>query len=131
MLRSVQWFIALAIVGAFCDVAWATDLEPRPAARKVETSLFSPKPLDTNPDWGVMLFGGFDAGGTRLIEIIPKPWTGEYGDNYFVGGALSRRLIQLDKHWKIEGEVSAGYRFNQVNTPEGWVAAFLRFDGFP
>jgi hypothetical protein len=78
-----------------------------------------------------MLFGGVSAGRTRLVELIPMPWSGEYGDNNFIGLALSRRLIQLRKYLIIEGEVGAGYRFRVVNAPEGWIAAFLRFDGFP
>ena len=133
--------VLLAIAAPFFGVAWAADLDRNSiAARPAEThgplsaqepSVFSPKPYAADPDWGIMVFGGVSAGRTRLVELIPMPWSGNYGDNYFVGGALSRRLIQFDKHWKIEGEVGAGYRFKQVNAPEGWAAVFLRFDGFP
>ena len=59
------------------------------------------------------------------------PWSGHYGDNYFVGGALSRTLAEIDRNWVIEGEVGLGYRFKQVNAPEGWIALFLRYRGFP
>ena len=131
----------LVVAGQFVGAAWATDLErPSIAARPAqantpasvhEPSIFSPKPSATDPDWGIMVFGGASAGRTQLVELIPMPWSGDYGDNYFVGGALSRHLVQLNKHWKIEGEVGTGYRFNQVNAPEGWVAVFFRFDGFP
>lgn len=131
----------VVVAGQFVGTAWATDLERRSvAARPAQTnavasrhepSMFSPKPYATDPDWSIMIFGGVSAGRTRLVELMPMPWSGDYGDNYFIGGAFSRRLVQLSKHWKIEGEAGAGYRFNQVNAPEGWIAAFFRFDGFP
>lgn len=127
--------MAAPLIGA------AADMEPGsssagPAATISPASapqpeLFSPRPLAADPDWGIMVFGGASAGRTRLVQLIPMPWSGDYGDNYFVGTALSRRLIQLHRNWKIEGEIGAGYCFKQVNSPEGWVALFMRFDGFP
>ncbi len=101
------------------------------AANTPQQPLLSPKSPAPSPDWGVLVFGGASAGRTRLIELIPMPWSGHYGDHYFAGGALSRRLAQPDPYWSIEGEIGAGYRFKQSNTPEGWIALFLRFHGFP
>ena len=98
---------------------------------KLQKDLFSPTPIAANPEWGVLVFGGASAGRTKLYELVLTSWNGDYTDNYFVGGALSRRLVQLHKNWTIEGEIGAGYRFKQVNAPEGWVAAYLRFDGLP
>ena len=140
MLRSLASSVLFAFATPFMGVAGAADLEPKstesgPAGMagpaSAQTGMFSPNPLAADPDWSAMIFGGASAGRTRLVELIPMPWSGDYADNYFIGTALSRRLYQLHKNWKIEGEVGAGYRFKQVNSPEGWVALFLRFDGFP
>ncbi|MFY9829063.1 MAG: hypothetical protein WAK69_10685 [Rhodoplanes sp.] len=83
-----------------------------------------------DPVWGVHIFGGASAGRTRLIELIPMPWSGDYGDNYLIGGDLSRRLGRVYNHFIFEAEVGAGYRF-PVNATEGWTALYLRYDGFP
>jgi hypothetical protein len=131
---------ALTLTVFVSSAAYATDLDTRAVTRSAATAvpvsklhkdLFLPTAIAANPEWGVLVFGGASAGRTELYKIILTPWNGDYTDNYFVGGALSRRLVQLHKHWTIEAEIGAGYRFKQVDAPEGWVAAYLRFDGLP
>jgi hypothetical protein len=113
------------------DQAAAAAAEARQPVSAPQPSLFSPKPYATDPDWGLYAFGGVSAGRTRLIELIPMPWTGDYGDNYFVGGAVERRLGRVYQHFIFELEGGAGYRFKEVNAPEFWGGIYLRFDGFP
>ena len=105
--------------------------EARQPASVPAPSLFSPKPYATDPDWGVFVFGGASAGRANLLELIPMPWVGDYADNYFVGGAVERRLGRVYQHFIFEVEAGAGYRFKEVNAPEVWAALYLRFDGFP
>jgi hypothetical protein len=83
-----------------------------------------------DPAWGVHIFGGASAGRTHLIELIPMPWSGDYGDNYLIAGDLSRRLGRVYDHFIFEAEVGVGYRF-PVHATEGWTALYLRYDGFP
>jgi hypothetical protein len=137
---SYAFTFVLTLAMPIISAAHATDLDTLAIARsaataapvsKLQKDLFSPTPIAANPEWGVLVFGGASAGRAKLYELVLTPWNGDYTDNYFVGGALSRRLVQLNKNWTIEGEIGAGYRFKQVNAPEGWVAAYLRFDGLP
>ena len=83
-----------------------------------------------DPAWGVHIFGGASAGRSHLIELIPMPWSGDYGDNYLIAGDLSRRLGRVYDHFIFEAEVGAGYR-SPVHATEGWTALYLRYDGFP
>lgn len=112
----------------------ATMLSAGPAlagqSRVSEPLTEGPLPV-LDPEWAVHVFGGVSAGRSRLIELIPFPLTGDYGDSYLVGGALSRKLIRFNANWSVDGEIGAGYRFRQVNAPEGWTALFLRYEGFP
>ena len=100
------------------------------AAKKARRGASPTELVATGPQWGLHLFSGVSAGRTRLVELVPMPWSGDYGDNYFVGGAVSRRLGRIAPDWIVDLEVGAGYRFKQVNAPETWAAAFLRYDGF-
>jgi hypothetical protein len=139
LFAGVAAMSGFAVIATMPGMARAADLQPSVASVRSnpsgsviarEPSLFSSKPA-SDPEWGLMIFGGASAGRTRLIELMGIPWSGDYADNFFAGGALSRRLVQLDKNWKIEGEIGAGYRFKQVNSPETWMALFFRYDGFP
>ena len=116
-LRPIAWALSCYLTVSFASA------QP---ARQQSSRLPVP-----DPQWGVLVFGGVSAGRTRLIELIVTPWSGDYGDNYFFGGALSRRLGRFHSHWLIDLEVGAGYRFKQVNSPETWAAIFLRYDAFP
>ena len=122
-----RWVVVIALLWA--TAAGASDLPPPMTAPTYDPSLLAKQPVAVEPQWGIHVFAGVAAGRTRLIELIPMPWTGDYGDNYLVAGAISRRLIR-NGDWMIDGEVGVGYRFKQVNAPEGWVALFLRYDGF-
>jgi hypothetical protein len=121
-------------VAALGGAAQAADPVPaandpvRPAALP---SWFAPDPLTNDPQWGVLVFGGVSAGRSPLIKLMAMPWTGSYGNDYFVGTALSHRVFQLAPHWLIEAEAGAGYRFKQADSPEAWIGLFLRYDGFP
>ena len=60
-----------------------------------------------------------------------EPWNGDFRDNYFAGGAFSRRLARFWSYFSIEAEIGTGGRFGSVNAGEVWGAIYFRYDGFP
>ncbi len=120
--------VVIALVLAATPVV-ASDLSPPLTAPNYDSSLLAKHPVAVDPRWAVHVFAGVSAGRTRLVELVPMPWSGDYGDNYLVAGAVSRRLLRSG-NFILDGEVGVGYRFPQVNAPEGWAALFLRYDGF-
>jgi hypothetical protein len=141
LLRTI---VALWVATA---TAFAADLTPPPAAPPPVTAAPPPPPAQpapsvtdlifgkpfvaVDPKWGVHVFAGASAGHDSLIGLMENPWDGHYGDNYLVAGDVSYRLVRFWNYFVIDTEVGVGYRFKQVNAPETWVAAYLRFDGFP
>lgn len=85
----------------------------------------------TDKPWSIFAFAGIATANTIFIEQIFTPWQPEYVRPHFAGGAVSRRLVRFHKHWIVDGEIGAGYRSGEVKSPEGWVALYLRYDGFP
>jgi hypothetical protein len=105
---------------------------PPPLSPAAQSELFLTKaPVALDPKWGVHVFAGASAGHDSLIGLMENPWDGHYGDNYLVAGDVSYRLVRFWNYFVIDTEAGVGYRFKQVNAPEAWVAAYLRFDGFP
>jgi len=99
-------------------------------AEALPVKAMSPALIAQDPKWGFTLFAGASAGDDRLIELLASPWKADFRDDYFVGGAVSYRLVRFWKYFTIEPEVGVGRRFGQTNTPEVWGAIYLRYDGF-
>jgi hypothetical protein len=104
------------------------------AAATSETSArlsFSPTPIASDPKWAVTILAGASAGDDQLRYLMLGPWNADFRDNYFVGGAFSRRLARFWHYFSIEAEFGAGGRFGSMNTGEVWGAIYFRYDGFP
>jgi hypothetical protein len=135
----LQMIVALLVASA--ATAFAADLPPPPPAPPAPPPVAAPPPQNdlflgkslvaVDPKWGVHIFAGASAGHDSLIGLMENPWDGHYGDNYLVAGDVSYRLVRFWKYFVIDTEAGVGYRFRQVDAPEGWIAAYLRFDGFP
>jgi len=93
--------------------------------------LLSATPIASDPKWAVTLLAGASAGDDRLIWLLTSPWTARFRDDYFAGGALSRRLVRFWNYFSIEAEVGVGARFGMTNGPETWGAIYFRYDHFP
>ena len=116
--------------------AAATDLLPgeRANTNSLEQSsrqLLLPAPIASDPKWAVTLLAGASAGDDKLRQLLTSPWNTKFRDDYFVGGALSRRLVRFWNYFSIEAELGVGGRFGVTDGAEGWGAIFFRFDGFP
>jgi len=57
------------------DPALAT---PDTAKASALPSWFAPDPLTTDPQWGLLVFGGVSSGRSPLIKLMAMPWTGSY-----------------------------------------------------
>lgn len=115
------------LLTALSWAASAAAAEPGP----LDAAAMPPSGSIHEAEWGVHLFGGVSAGRSRLIELVPFPWNGDYGGDYLVAGAVSRQLMRIDSNWTIDGEIGAGYRFRDTNAPEVWTALYFRYEGFP
>jgi hypothetical protein len=93
-------------------------------------SVFVPDPIASEPQWAATLLFGVSAGDDRLLEILSAPWSAHLRQDYFIGGALSRRLGRFFDHFMIEAEIGQGGRPGETNSYEVWGALFLRYDGF-
>jgi hypothetical protein len=85
----------------------------------------------TYPKWAITGFIGLSASDSDLHELVVQPWLadGEYG---FAAVALSREVARFHEAFSIEVEVGVGGRFGTgYDAAEGWLAAYLRYDGFP
>jgi len=127
-MAATPYCVVLALAVAVTPVI-ASDLPPPLSTPTYDPSLLAKEPVAVDPQWAVHVFAGVSAGRTRLVQLVPMPWSGDYGDNYLIAGAISRRLLRSG-NFILEGEVGGGYRFPTVNAPEGWMALFLRYDGF-
>jgi hypothetical protein len=128
--------VAALCLSALGGAVAAADLplsrtEPPASPDVVARQLFSPTPIATDPKWAMTIFVGAGAGDDRLLELLARPWSGDFRDDYFVGGALSRKLVRFWNYVTIEAELGVGARFGQTNGGEAWGAFYLRFDGFP
>jgi hypothetical protein len=93
--------------------------------------LFTPHSLANEPLWAVTALGGVSAGDSRLVDILSNPWNTDITSEYLIGGAVSRKLARLYRHFTLEGELGLAARFGDNQAGEGWAAIYLRFDGFP
>jgi hypothetical protein len=59
------------------------------------------------------------------------PWDYKLGDSYFLGGALSRELLDFNGMVAVEAEAGVGQRFNTLHESEVWGAVYLRWKYFP
>ena len=120
---------------AFAEApACATDLLPSagpPVSEASTRQLFSPTPIASDPKWAITVLVGASAGDDKLRELVVSPWSGDFRDNYFAGGAFSRRLTRFWNYFSVEAEFGTGGRFGTVNAGEVWGAIYFRYDGFP
>lgn len=106
---------------------------PQAAAEPLElrwTSLSQP----CGGDCSFMVFGGnqVETGMARIFYkegILPHDW--DYGDSYFAGANLSRRIGTVFEVIDIEGEVGVGKRFGDLEEAEIWGALYARYSHFP
>jgi hypothetical protein len=115
--------------------ATATDLSPGPvinpsASAPSPPQLLSPTPIASDPKWAVTALVGASAGDDRLLWLLSSPWTAQFRDDYFVGGALSRQLVRFWNHFSIEAELGVGARLGVTDGVEEWAAIYLRYDNF-
>jgi len=69
---------------------------------------------------------------TELIITEPKlPFSYDYGGDYLVATAVSRRIATLWGRVDVEPEVGLGQRWGEQDETEVWGAAFFRWRGFP
>ena len=131
VMKQTAWTPYCAVIALVLAVTpvVASDLPPPLTAPNYHPSLLAKEPVAVDPQWAVHVFAGVSAGRTPLVQLVPMPWSGDYGDNYLVAGDVSRRLLRSG-NFILEGEVGVGYRFPQANAGEGWAALFLRYDGF-
>jgi len=95
------------------------------------SQLLSATPIASDPQWAVTFLFGASAGDDRLIWLLTSPWTARFRDDYFAGGAVSRRLVRFWNYFSIEAEMGVGGRFGITNSPETWGAIYFRYDHFP
>lgn len=113
-------------VALTCQISFAT-AEPLELAW---TSLNQP----CGGDCSVMVFGGrqVDTGMARIFYkegILPHDW--EYGDSYFAGVNLSRRIASVFDLIDFEAEAGIGQRFGDLDETEVWGAIYARYSRFP
>lgn len=81
--------------------------------------------------WSGTLFVGSSVADGILRELIFEPWTGSWGDDTLVGGAVQYRVARFWRFFMLDLEGGAQYRFGQTQGGEFWAVAYLRYDGFP
>ncbi|WP_209441970.1 hypothetical protein [Neoroseomonas oryzicola] len=81
--------------------------------------------------WSGTLFIGSSVADGYLRELILQPWTGSWGDDSLVGGAVQYRVARFWRFFMLDLEVGGAYRFGQTEGGEFWTVAYLRYDGFP
>ncbi|MEP7031601.1 MAG: hypothetical protein ABI830_11760 [Pseudolabrys sp.] len=132
--------MSCALAGAvfFALPAGATDLYTKAPDAVANTSysvpsrqLLSPKLIASDPQWAITFMVGSSAGDDKLIWLLTSPWNTKFRDDYFAGGAVSRKLVRFWNYFTIEAELGVGARFGTTNSPEGWAAIFFRYDYFP
>jgi hypothetical protein len=63
-------------------------------------------------------------------HFVP-PWDYKFGDSYFIGGALSREIIDVMGILGFEAEAGVGQRFGSMHESEAWGALYVRWKYFP
>jgi hypothetical protein len=137
-LAPTKFIVAVLALGVsfFKGPAKATDVLPtpaeRPASSEVAPQWLGPQtPTVSDPRWAVTVLAGASAGEDRLVELMTSPWNGDFRDDYFIGGALSRKLARFWTYFSVETELGVGGRLGHTNAGELWGAVYFRFDGFP
>jgi len=81
--------------------------------------------------WSGTLFVGSSVADGKLRDLIVSPWTGSWGDDTLVGGAVQYRLGRFWRFFTVDLEAGSAYRFGETEGGEFWGAVYLRYDGFP
>jgi len=81
--------------------------------------------------WSGTLFLGSSVADGKLRDLVVAPWSGSWGDDTIVGGALQYRVARFWRFFMVDLEAGGLYRFGQTEGGEFWAAAYLRYDGFP
>jgi hypothetical protein len=85
---------------------------------------------DARP-WSATLFVGSSVADGYLRELIVQPWSGSWGDDTLVGGAVQYRVARFWRYFMLDLELGSAYRFGDTEGGEFWAVAYLRYDGFP
>ncbi|MBP0462863.1 hypothetical protein J5Y09_02960 [Roseomonas sp. PWR1] len=81
--------------------------------------------------WSGTLFVGSSVADGKLRDLVVAPWTGSWGDDTLLGGAVQYRLGRFWRFFMVDLEAGAAYRFGDTEGGEFWGAVYLRYDGFP
>jgi hypothetical protein len=111
---------------------------PAPAAATVtgpDLSHLSPgdraRALADARRWSGTLFVGSSVADGKLRDLIVAPWSGSWGDDTIVGGAVQYRVARFWRFFTVDLEGGGIYRSGDTEGGEFWAAAYLRYDGFP
>lgn len=85
---------------------------------------------DARP-WSGTLFVGSSVADGYLRELIIEPWSGSWGDDTLLGGAVQYRVGRFWRFFTVDLELGSMYRFGETEGGEFWAVAYLRYDGFP
>lgn len=66
-----------------------------------------------------------------LRDIATSPWNADWNGDTVAAFSAGTRFGRFWQDFTIDGEVGAGYRWGDANSPEAWFALYLRYDGFP
>lgn len=81
--------------------------------------------------WAGTLYVGSSVADGKLRDLVVAPWTGSWGDDTLVGGSVSYRVGRFWRFFMVDIEGGGAYRFGETEGGEFWLAAYLRYDGFP
>lgn len=81
--------------------------------------------------WSATLFLGSSVADGKLRDLVVAPWSGSWGDDTIVGGAMQYRVARFWRFFMVDLEAGGLYRFGDTEGGEFWAAAYLRYDGFP
>ena len=81
--------------------------------------------------WSATLFLGSSVADGKLRDLVVAPWSGTWGDDTVVGGAIQYRVARFWRFFMFDLEGGGLYRFGDTEGGEFWAAAYLRYDGFP
>lgn len=81
--------------------------------------------------WSGTLFLGSSVADGKLRDLVVAPWSGSWGDDTLVGGALQYRVARFWRFFMLDLEAGGAYRFGDTEGGEFWGAVYLRYDGFP
>lgn len=136
-----SWILRAVAGGAILLLTFGASLAN--AFEKADRAVESSAPPRGAPN-SIMIFGGRGTD-TNFTQSVYAPWTINFVDLSFVGGAASTRLGTMNDfahelghdlgmigdEFTIEGELGAGYHFGDETMGEFWSALYLRYDGFP